>query len=1470
MKGKIVLTIITILLIVNTSLVSAMVIKSSTFENLKTSTEDANKISKSDLLRLDSKDAINIPTERANIKRDISDVAEIISISVNENVELLEDGTVYLKMMMDISSPDLVSLYKDSFGISEDAAEIDEEVPLSTTRFIEMEKDDGTIVENEIIEPVREGFYEGISEEQKHLFGFHVTEFHSSRLVSENLENNLKIQVEASAVPYVTDVDKPGSETKITLSSAPADNSNYFIISQMELTKTMLHSFSGEQIFKKSVDMTINFPKNANIIKVNTRGQNLDFGAAYLQTAVSTQSQRTIKFNEEWVLIERESLLHEENIDELFMVQYIVPTSSSLQDYVTYNYDFNTETLDDDPWSWSTDWDIISLSGSSGDVSWSVDVDLYLTLSGSLHVDLLGTCIYAEFGVLAGLEVTVDIDGSWSHTFNLLGGMLFSGKKYSWRGMQVLAIVVTVDPEAQLYVEVGGTVHVYINPEANFNLKAGGDLDFVWAWPPVHFTPIFEFTTGGSFGYDYQVSAYAKVRPSLGFGISLLVFGVIGPRITPTLYLEGEIGYDSSSGAYWKAELGFDLLVGIQFTPWIHWNWPDPIYHTPLVTWKGTFEPPDNTPPETALFMGPEVNGYVGPVAFFWFEVIDPGAEASGVKETKFRIPEATDNSWHDFNYDYTYLILTGIDDYHVKYYSVDNCINQETTNSKTIHADLVKPIGGLSFDGWYREEDEGVYTILCDDTHVYLLGKDEGARSTNARVWYCAEHESGFTTEWRLSEYDDKWSGWDLTFEDTGEWTVTWVVEDGVWNVVAYSLTFYVEILDYPDLNVDPKNHDFGVMDIPEQDTWTFSIKNNGDLPLEWGISGFQGKDWISINPSSGTTSTETDRITVTVSTSNLNYNSHYTAKLHVTSNGGEEDVNIELDTGPMPPTLSVSPKNHDFGVLDVPSTATWSFKIQNIGSGTLSWSIKGYRSWIKSISPNSGTTTTEADTITVKVDTTSLEYNHHYWGRILVDSNGGETYIDLDFDTGPSPPKLSINPSSLSFTLDPLQTATKFFVVENTGELPLEWNIEGIDDVDWIENVNPISGTNNGGDKTTINVKIKAPSTQIGKDYKGILCVRSNGGMKQLTINLRVKGPELSLPIKSLSFNVDPNEDETQTFTIKNIGEKTLQWSLSGWGGTDWIESITPSSGYNNEGVTTTVSVKVVAPDTECKNYNQEITLSWAGGNLKINIHLYVNGPSQIHVVPTDLTLNVKPYQEGTKYFRIKNIGEQKLQWQASSATDWITKIEPNSGTIKGGLETLVYVTATAPNTPLQHYEGMIDIDSTSDASCVLISLNVGVLEPDIDLRGSIDMKVDPGEKISKTIYIHNDGDPYSELDWKLVDWPEWGTDWSLSPIQGDDVTPEDDKILIHVSFYAPDKEDKFNGGIIVENKNNPNDCAVLPVKINTKDGNVPKNMLNNPSMSEFNPFYDMIYKYMQKILIIKTLFYNLFEKMNWEGGI
>ena len=82
--------------------------------------------------------------------------------------------------------------------------------------------------------------------------------------------------------------------------------------------------------------------------------------------AVSQQSPETVEFNEEWFVIEGESLSYEETIDELFIIQYSLPTVSSLQDYETFNYNFNIEPLNDDPWSWSSNWDLIDWSGTDG------------------------------------------------------------------------------------------------------------------------------------------------------------------------------------------------------------------------------------------------------------------------------------------------------------------------------------------------------------------------------------------------------------------------------------------------------------------------------------------------------------------------------------------------------------------------------------------------------------------------------------------------------------------------------------------------------------------------------------------------------------------------------------------------------------------------------------------------------------------------------------------------------------------------------------------------------------------------------------------------------------------------------------------------------------------------------------------------------------------------------------------------
>jgi hypothetical protein len=78
----------------------------------------------------------------------------------------------------------------------------------------------------------------------------------------------------------------------------------------------------------------------------------------------------------------------------------------------------------------------------------------------------------------------------------------------------------------------------------------------------------------------------------------------------------------------------------------------------------------------------------------------------------------------------------------------------------------------------------------------------------------------------------------------------------------------------------------------------------------------------------------------------------------------------------------------------------------------GPLTWSVSDDRSWI-SVSPTSGSTTTETDVITISVDRSGLEPGP-YEGTVTISSNSGQKYItikmtvpwdvflELDFSSG------------------------------------------------------------------------------------------------------------------------------------------------------------------------------------------------------------------------------------------------------------------------------------------------------------------------------------------------------------------------------------------------------------------------------------------------------------------------------------
>ncbi|KAA0003474.1 MAG: hypothetical protein FE048_01480 [Thermoplasmata archaeon] len=106
------------------------------------------------------------------------------------------------------------------------------------------------------------------------------------------------------------------------------------------------------------------------------------------------------------------------------------------------------------------------------------------------------------------------------------------------------------------------------------------------------------------------------------------------------------------------------------------------------------------------------------------------------------------------------------------------------------------------------------------------------------------------------------------------------------------------------------------------------------------------------------------------------------------------------------------------------------------------------------------------------------------------------------------------------------------------------------------------------------------------------------------------------------------------------------------------------------------------------------------------------------------------------------------------------------------------------------------------------------------DLDVRGSLSWSnVEPGKNVVGTFYIRNNGDPVSELNWKIVEWPEWGSSWSFSPSYGYNLKTYDGEVEVKVMVIAPDEDyANFSGQIKVINIDDPDDYEIVTVSLST----------------------------------------------------
>ncbi|MBD3288529.1 T9SS type A sorting domain-containing protein [candidate division KSB1 bacterium] len=199
-----------------------------------------------------------------------------------------------------------------------------------------------------------------------------------------------------------------------------------------------------------------------------------------------------------------------------------------------------------------------------------------------------------------------------------------------------------------------------------------------------------------------------------------------------------------------------------------------------------------------------------------------------------------------------------------------------------------------------------------------------------------------------------------------------------------AQTVSVRMVVIEPPLLTVHPVEILFESEDISK----TFIVSNSGGSMLNWYASENPDQAWIeSVFPYSGVLG-KNDSVVVTINVKRNELDEGtYFGDILVTSNGGQQNVEVEMVVPADPPVISLMPTQLDFDS----TKDSLTFEIKNLGGDTLNWEIQDdeLQPWIYSITPQQGITEKESTTIvTVQVNRLGMLLGE-YSGNIFVNSN-------------------------------------------------------------------------------------------------------------------------------------------------------------------------------------------------------------------------------------------------------------------------------------------------------------------------------------------------------------------------------------------------------------------------------------------------------------------------------------------------
>ena len=353
----------------------------------------------------------------------------------------------------------------------------------------------------------------------------------------------------------------------------------------------------------------------------------------------------------------------------------------------------------------------------------------------------------------------------------------------------------------------------------------------------------------------------------------------------------------------------------------------------------------------------------------------------------------------------------------------------------------------------------------------------------------------------------------------------------------------------------------------------------------------------------------------------------------------------------------------------------------------------------------------------------------------------------------------KIELGVSTLNFG----KTNTSLsFDIFNKGTAKFNWNISGLDKVDWLE-VNPASGALEAGKSCAVQVSLLREKLTENKELTIIINADKESVSLKITAEVERKTSKIEIIPSKLDFGTD---ESVLTFDVKNIGNSGgVSWNITGLD-VDWITSITPMKGETEQGKSS--AVKVALNRSKIKDHvKTSILINADGESLPLEISADEKLERRIEADPATLalgeqeksTLTLRSYYGSTSYMLI--IKENDTDWLKLSKTNGTI---PQYDAANPAMKETVELSVSREGLQAGDYNCTLIV--RSDLQDLEIPVTMKVKESDKKLDVS-PRAIDFGQDLnSSTFAIKNIGNT-GTLDWNISG---INADWiTVSPAEG-----------------------------------------------------------------------------------------------------